>query len=315
MLGAGEFFGELSLLSGAPRTATATACAETTLLAISRDVFKMMVQDDIEIVFEMMKEEGTRVSDSHRPLLELSQRLDAVRVAAWGLQRIRHQNDVLPVTIDVAGLGAALILSPEAVLDSVGDLVAHGAGWLEDGRWTIGERAHVDRLLDRISCGRPPRDPEPRRRRRSPAARARAQASCLRKRARLSSVNPTMKAASDDEVARQVGDAGPFQGEAADGVDEVGHRQAPGHRLQPSGNGLDREHEARHQHRRHDDEHRHEVRLQLRLRQGRDQGAERQQRQDEEDRQQRDRHRGAGERQVEDEPGEHRDDDEVEQRR
>jgi len=158
VLGAGEFFGELSLLSGAPRTATATACAATTLLAISRGVFRMMVQDDIEIVFQMMKEEGTRVSDSHRPLLELSQRLDAVRVAAWGLQRIRHQNDALPVTIDVAGLGASLSLSPEAVLDSVGDLAAHGAGRLSDGRWTIGAREQVDRLLDRLSAyaaGRP----------------------------------------------------------------------------------------------------------------------------------------------------------------
>ena len=158
VLGPGEFFGELSLLSGASRTATATAREETTLLAISRDVFRMMVQDDIEIVFEMMKKQGTRVSDSHRPLLELGQRLDAVRVAAWGLQRIRGQNDALPVAIDVEALATALSLSSEAVRDSVADLVAHGAGRLDGGRWTIGERAQVDRLLDRLSAcaaGRP----------------------------------------------------------------------------------------------------------------------------------------------------------------
>ncbi|MFN8642908.1 MAG: ATP-binding cassette domain-containing protein [Candidatus Binatia bacterium] len=66
-LGPGEFFGELSLLSGAPRTATATALAPTTLLRIGREVFTMMVQDDIDIVFAMMKKQGSRVSDSHRP--------------------------------------------------------------------------------------------------------------------------------------------------------------------------------------------------------------------------------------------------------
>jgi CRP-like cAMP-binding protein len=152
VLGPGEFFGELSLLSGAPRTATATAGEATALLAISRDVFTMLVQDDIEIVFEMMKKQGTRLSDSHRPLLELGQRLDAVRVAAWGLQRIRGQNDALPAAIDIAALGAALNLSAEAVRDSVGDLVAHGAGSLADDCWTIGERAQVDRLLDRLSA-------------------------------------------------------------------------------------------------------------------------------------------------------------------
>jgi ABC-type multidrug transport system ATPase subunit len=151
VLGAGEFFGELSLLSGLPRTATATASEETVLLAISRDVFKMMVQDDIEIVFEMMKEQGTRVSAGHRPLLDLGQRLDAVRVAACGLQRIRDQHDALPAAIDVEELGATLGLSAEAVRGSVGDLVAHGAGRLANGRWTIDERAQVDRLLDRLS--------------------------------------------------------------------------------------------------------------------------------------------------------------------
>jgi ABC-2 type transport system ATP-binding protein len=151
VLGPGEFFGELSLLSGAARTATATATEETALFAIGRDVFKMMVQDDIEIVFEMMKKQGTRLSASHRPILELSQRLDAVRVAAWGLRRIRSQHDALPAAIDVDALGAELGLTPEAVRDSIGDLVAHGAGRLEGGRWTIGARDQVDRLLDRLS--------------------------------------------------------------------------------------------------------------------------------------------------------------------
>src|SRR5437899_460779 len=49
--GPGEFFGELSLLSDAPRTATAEAIEDTTLLAIDRAAFSMMVQDDLDIVF------------------------------------------------------------------------------------------------------------------------------------------------------------------------------------------------------------------------------------------------------------------------
>jgi ABC-type multidrug transport system ATPase subunit/CRP-like cAMP-binding protein len=147
-LGPGEFFGELSLLSGAPRTATATARAPTTLLRIDRDVFRMMVLDDIDIVFAMMKKQGTRVSDSHRPILELGQRLDGVRVAASVLQRARR--GPLPVVVEVETLGAALRLSPEAVRGTVDDLVAHGAGRLEVGRWTIAGPADVDCLLERL---------------------------------------------------------------------------------------------------------------------------------------------------------------------
>ena len=151
-LGPGEFFGELSLLSGAPRTATATAREHTTLLRIGREVFTMMVQDDIDIVFAMMKKQGSRVSDSHRPLLELGQRLDAVRVAAAGLQHVRARGEALPAVIDVAALGTALGLAPEAVRDDVGDLVAHGAGRLDAGQWTLAEPAHLDCLLERLGA-------------------------------------------------------------------------------------------------------------------------------------------------------------------
>src|SRR2546422_11590004 len=54
VLGPGEFFGELSLLSDAPRSATATAVEDSTLLVIGRDVYAMMMQDDLDIVLRMM---------------------------------------------------------------------------------------------------------------------------------------------------------------------------------------------------------------------------------------------------------------------
>ena len=150
-LGAGEFFGELSLLSGAPRTATAIALEATTLLRIGRDVFSMMIQDDLDIVFGMMKKQGTRVSDSHRPLLELGQRLDAIRVATAALLRLRASGEP-PLALELSGLGAALGLTPEAVRDSVGDLVARGIGRLEDGRWLLADPGDAARLLESIDA-------------------------------------------------------------------------------------------------------------------------------------------------------------------
>src|SRR5204863_443629 len=43
LLGPGDFFGEISLLSGAARTATAEAAEDSRLLVVGRDAFKMMV--------------------------------------------------------------------------------------------------------------------------------------------------------------------------------------------------------------------------------------------------------------------------------
>src|SRR5438876_11067174 len=63
VLGPGDFFGELSLLSDAPRSATATAVEDSSLLVIGRDVYAMMMQDDLDIVFRMMNTQGRRLSD------------------------------------------------------------------------------------------------------------------------------------------------------------------------------------------------------------------------------------------------------------
>src|SRR5512140_2141352 len=82
VLGPGAFFGELSLLSDEPRSATAEAMEDSTLLAIGRDVFAMMVQDDLDIVLRMMNIQGQRLSQTDQPIQELVQRLGRVRVAA-----------------------------------------------------------------------------------------------------------------------------------------------------------------------------------------------------------------------------------------
>ena len=68
LLEPGDFFGELSLLSGAPRPVTAEAIEDSTLLSIRRDVFALMMQDDLDIVFRMMNVLGTRLGHTNRQL-------------------------------------------------------------------------------------------------------------------------------------------------------------------------------------------------------------------------------------------------------
>ncbi|MBI1818326.1 MAG: cyclic nucleotide-binding domain-containing protein [Deltaproteobacteria bacterium] len=150
VLGPGEFFGELSLLGDAPRSATAMAAEDSTLLPIARDVFAMMVQDDLEIVFRMMNIQGQRLRDTNLPVQELTHRLGQVRIAAHALQRVAGA--ALPATVEVAGLAAELGLSTSVVEGTAAELAAQGAGAVQNGRWVFQSREPVDKLIAAI-CG------------------------------------------------------------------------------------------------------------------------------------------------------------------
>jgi len=92
-LGPGEFFGELSLLTGAPRTATAQAVEDSLLLVISRDVFVTMMQDDLDLVFGMLHVIGERLSVANRPRQRQAQRLGQIRVVAACLRELMTRRE------------------------------------------------------------------------------------------------------------------------------------------------------------------------------------------------------------------------------
>jgi CRP/FNR family cyclic AMP-dependent transcriptional regulator len=146
--GPGEFFGELSLLRDAPRSATAVAVEDSTLLVIERDVFAMMMQDDLETVFHMMNTQGRRLTQANEPVLELVQRIGRVRVAA---RVLRHSaRNELPLHVEVPALADELSLSVQATTTTVADLVRQGIGTLAGQVWTLGTRGEIDRLLEAL---------------------------------------------------------------------------------------------------------------------------------------------------------------------
>lgn len=149
VFGQGDFFGELSLLGGAMRSATATAIEESTLLVVTRDVFAMMVQDDLEIVFRMMAAQSQRLSATNIPIQQLTQRLGRVRVAAHCLRRA--VGGQLPVTFEAAALATELGLPVAAVSATFEDVRKHDAGVFDDGRWTLRDAADLQRLAAAIA--------------------------------------------------------------------------------------------------------------------------------------------------------------------
>ena len=148
VFGKGEFFGELSLMSAAPRSASAITVEDSVLLVVTRDVFGMMVQDDLEIVARMMAAQGRRLSNANQPITQLTQQLGRVRVAAHCLRRLLGAEP--PITFQIEAVAGEVNLPAQAVAASIGLLVHQGIGALQSGGWTIHSRDDIERLVDAI---------------------------------------------------------------------------------------------------------------------------------------------------------------------
>ncbi len=82
-LGQGEFFGEMSILNNAPRSATATCAEDAKLLVIDARTFEAMIRGNAEIAIRMIKKLADRLRESDRHIENLMQRDGASRVVHW----------------------------------------------------------------------------------------------------------------------------------------------------------------------------------------------------------------------------------------
>ena len=68
VLPAGEFFGEMSIISGRPRSATAKVVEAATLLVIDAKTFEAMIRGSAEIAVRMMKKLADRLEQADRQI-------------------------------------------------------------------------------------------------------------------------------------------------------------------------------------------------------------------------------------------------------
>ncbi|MBI3783709.1 MAG: cyclic nucleotide-binding domain-containing protein [Deltaproteobacteria bacterium] len=148
VLGQGQFFGELSLLGDAPRSATAEAVEDSVLLCIGRDVFRMMVQDDLDIVYRMMSIQGQRLSQTNQPIQQLGAQLVRIRIATYCLRQLRAAQQSFPASMTSTALAGILGQRTDAVDMTLADLAGRGVGEFAGGRLTVASREQADRLIE-----------------------------------------------------------------------------------------------------------------------------------------------------------------------
>ena len=66
----GDFFGEMSVLEGTPRTASARTLEESEIIEINSTVFDRMIRGNIEIAVRMLRKLSSRLQESNRRLEE-----------------------------------------------------------------------------------------------------------------------------------------------------------------------------------------------------------------------------------------------------
>ncbi|MGE3667889.1 MAG: Crp/Fnr family transcriptional regulator [Steroidobacteraceae bacterium] len=153
ILGAGDTFGEIALLDGGPRTATATAMAASELLSIARPAFLAMLEREPRLALELLRLCGERLRWTSS-LAEDAVLLDVPARLARRLLRLIDSHG------EPDGRGVALRLSQEDLAGFLGvsrQLVNQSLqawkkhGWVELGRGAVIvlERLALERLAAR----------------------------------------------------------------------------------------------------------------------------------------------------------------------
>ncbi len=155
VLGAGEFFGEMALLEGLPRSASATVVEDALLIEVGQPAFETLVHKNGEIAVRLMKRLSSRLREADRQIQALMSRSGAARVLSLLRTHAeapdRQGRRLLPADLSLAKLIARVGLSGDEArrvgrsFERCGLLVP-----IEGERWAMGPDALMNDFLSYV---------------------------------------------------------------------------------------------------------------------------------------------------------------------
>ena len=122
-LGAGEFFGEMSILNNKPRSAGAVMAEDGKLLVIDPRTFEAMIRGNVEIAVRLIKKLSDRLQEADTQIENLLMRDPHSRVVHFLLSAAQKRGKPVPegtlVVVNLAELHASMGLTAEEVADAV----------------------------------------------------------------------------------------------------------------------------------------------------------------------------------------------------
>ncbi len=132
VLGPGEFFGEMAILNGKPRSATATATEDVMLLEVDAKRFEHMITKQAEIAVRFIQKLAGRLQDADQMIAILTKRDPKTRMIL-GLMREAElrgfpgtDEDSIVVSRDLDDLSEELGIKRTEADDVVGRLIRVG---------------------------------------------------------------------------------------------------------------------------------------------------------------------------------------------
>ncbi len=148
VLGPGEFFGEMALLEGLPRSAGATVAEDALLIELEQNAFAAMVRRNGEIALRVMRRLSSRLREADRQIQALMSRSAAARALTLLESAVARGTRTLPDDVVPDALLKRVGLQPDEARRVLRTFQRSGllvAG--PDGRWSLGPAELVQQFL------------------------------------------------------------------------------------------------------------------------------------------------------------------------
>ncbi|MBN1210059.1 MAG: Crp/Fnr family transcriptional regulator [Myxococcaceae bacterium] len=151
VLGPGEFFGEMAIISNKPRNATATVTEDAKLLVIDPKTFEAMIRGNSEIAVRMIKKLAERLSEADAQIENLLLSDPASRVVHQILQacqtRGRPMEEGIEVDFPLRELPRLIGVGEPAIRNMLGRLERAGLIEQSGDRLTVYDTARLHDFL------------------------------------------------------------------------------------------------------------------------------------------------------------------------
>jgi CRP-like cAMP-binding protein len=151
ILGAGEFFGEMSILNDKPRSADAIVEEEAKLLVIDPKTFEAMIRGNAEIAIRMIKRLAARLQEADTQIENLLLKDHNSRVVHFltsMAKKGKQEQDGVRVDISTRDLAAKVGLEVEEVNDVINKLVKARLAKIIDTGFLISDSNKLREFLE-----------------------------------------------------------------------------------------------------------------------------------------------------------------------